>query len=64
MKKKSVFTALLIATAFISASAHDMWIVPESYNLEKGEVLKATFPSAHVFPADDNKYVEKLVIAR
>jgi len=59
MKKRIVFTALLIATAFISASAHDMWIAPESYNLKKGEALKATFPSAHVFPATDKEYVKK-----
>jgi len=63
MKKKTVFTVLIIATAFISASAHDMWIAPEMYNLKKGESVKATFPSAHVFPADDNKYVEKQTMA-
>lgn len=59
MKRIIILTALLITTAIISASAHDMWIAPESYNLIKGENAKATFPYGHVFPAEDKEYTKK-----
>lgn len=49
--KKLYITIFFVAAVFITGYSHFMWISPAGYVLNKGDILKLRFPSAHLFPA-------------